>query len=340
MATVYHMVHYRRFGLEAGKPPGKLEALCRAALDQADATGMSLWKRVKSRVYTVQSAAGREIVLNRVADLQSAVFGEMCLVEKDGLQALMGLNVENVELSELTTAEIFNLEEREAPKGSQFIRGMAYWLAIGDHLFFVKTNQMSPENIREYLEWLLRSGAASLPAGRKLQLQAEFDKSLNIGEIKSLRVKGGAAPQYAVVPDGFEQQVSTARRIADRFVEFSQALPVVEALFGPAKTKSLVESLGPGEYFSVDASVKVRGRRTEKSKAKFVEIARDLADAGDGEVKIEGKDGRVSEGDAILRTRMPFELGHEAANLLDFDNAADQLQEVYKRFVKDKKIDA
>jgi hypothetical protein len=37
---------------------------------------------------------------------------------------------------------------------------------------------------------------------------------------------------------------------------------------------------------------------------------------------------------------MPFLVGHEGSNLLDFDNVADQLQEVYSRFVQDGKIKA
>ncbi|MDZ4273688.1 MAG: hypothetical protein U0975_13570 [Erythrobacter sp.] len=103
---------------------------------------------------------------------------------------------------------------------------------------------------------------------------------------------------------------------------------------------SLVESLGPEEYLAVEASVKVRGRRTEESRKKFQAIANDLADESDAKVQIEGKDGRIVDGDAILRTRMPFHVPHEGSNLLEFDNVADQLQEVYARFVKDGKIKA
>ena len=86
--------------------------------------------------------------------------------------------------------------------------------------------------------------------------------------------------------------------------------------------------------------MKVRGRRTEQSKAQMQGIANDLADLDDAKVQIEGKDGRVTDGDAILRTRMPFNLPHEGSNLLEFDNVADQLQEVYSRFVKDRKLPA
>jgi hypothetical protein len=130
----------------------------------------------------------------------------------------------------------------------------------------------------------------------------------------------------------------TARKIVDRSAIFEQAVPIVEALLGARKTRSLVESLGPNEYLAVDASIRVRGRRTVESKERMQQLANELADLTDGKVLVEGKDGKISDEDAILRTRMPFNLPHEGSNFLEFNNVADQLQEVYTRFVKDGKI--
>lgn len=119
---------------------------------------------------------------------------------------------------------------------------------------------------------------------------------------------------------------------------FDQARPIVEAIMGPKRAQSLVDSLGPNEYLSVDASVKVRGSRTEESREQMQALVSELADMTDGKVQVEGKDGKLSDDDAILRTRMPFDLPHEGSNFLDFDNVSDQLQEVYSRFVQDGKI--
>lgn len=346
MPTAYHMVHYRRFDAGLADLKGAtLEGLCRSALDMSDISKMTLWERPQHRLFDIGGGDGRKIFLNKVADLSSAVFGEMCLAQTHDLQALLKLEPSKVQLSEITTAVVYNLDEREAPSGSQFIRGMAYWLAIGNHVFFVKTNSMTSDLLHSYLDWLLKSCTSVVAANIDFLLQAEFDKTQaagDIGEIRSLRMSGKASPAMSVstpMADG-QKEVKTSRKIADRFVQFGQAVPVVEALFGKSKADSLVESLGPNEYLAVDATVKVRGRRTEESRAKFQNIANDLAEMSDAKVQIEGKDGRVSDGDAILRTRMPFSLLHEGSNLLEFDNVADQLQEVYSRFVKDGKIKA
>lgn len=346
MPTAYHVVHYRSFVAPSGDNR-KLETLCRTVLGQQDTSGVALWNRVLDRVQTLDGTGARQLVLNKVADLSSAVFGEVCLVDTAGLQALLQLRRSTVELSEKTKAEVFDLDERKAPQGSQFLRGMAYWLAIGNHLFYVKTQGMTPDHIRSYFDWLLKGHPKGMPPSATFVLQAEFDKSQvprDIGDIRNLRVKGNAATSFKVDTVDAQAQVSkvrkTARTVADRLVEFQQALPIVRALLGPARTDSLVESLGPEEYLTVDASVKVRGRRTEESKANMRKLANDMADLTDATVQIEGRDGKLSDGDAILRTTMPFDLPHEGANLLDFNNVADQLQEVYARFVKDGKLPA
>jgi hypothetical protein len=348
MPTAYYMVHYRRFEAGAANLNGAtIETLCRSSLDVADSANVKLWERAQDRLFDVGDSDGRQILLNKVADLSSAVFGEMCLVQSSDLQALLELKPSKVQLSDLTMAEIFNLGERSAPTGSQFVRGMAYWLAIGNHIFFVKTHSMSAEYLHAYLNWLVKIRTQTLDPSISFTLQAEFDQATvsgDIGDIRSLQVKGKAAPQISVSApqqaDGADRVVKTARTVADKLVQFGQAVPIVEALFGKAKADSLVASLGVGEYLAVDASVKVRGKRTTESRVKLRELANDLADLTDAEVRVEGKDGKMSDGDAILRTRMPFNLPHEGSNLLEFDHVADQLQEVYTRFVKDGKIKA
>ena len=295
--------------------------------------------------------ANRKILLNKVADLQSAVFGELCFIQGDGLEALIELTENQVKTSRYTTAQIFKLAEAAAPKNSQFIRGMGYWLTIKDHLLFVKTQSLTAEHLRQYFEWLLKVRSTALPQTAAVNLQGEFDPSQSggdIGEIKSLRVSGNAIPlsvqKAADAPPTstkFTKVVrETAKHIVDKSANFAEAIPVIEALFGKPKAKSLVDSLGDNEYLSVDASVKVRGRRTEESRATMRQLASELGDMTDAKVQVEGKDGKLSDDDAILRTRMPFELPHEGSNFLEFDNVSDQLQKVYARFVEDGKIKA
>lgn len=338
------MVHYRRFS-HNHQPSShlKLEALCRAALGEVDGAGRGLWVRASDRVQTItEGAGGRQLLLNKVADLTDSVFGELCLADSRGLQALLQHTTQTLELSNITTAEVYDLDERTAPSGSQFIRGMAYWLATGDHLFFVKTSNMSGALLNGYVDWLLRSRTATLPSTSSMAMQAEFDRSVagDIGDVRRLVVRGNAMSRMAVdtADSGGERTVRSSRTVGDRFVEFAGAIPLVEALLGRAKTESLLESLGPQEHLAVEAQVKIRGRRTEASKAKLREVANDLADLTDAEVQVEGKDGKVANGDAILRTTMPFDLPQQGSNLLDFNNVADQLLEVYSRFVRDGKI--
>lgn len=342
MPTAYHIVHYRKFALEPAGG-GALDTLCRAALDEVDGAKLSRWERIQSRFQALGDVEGRQITLNKIADLQSGVFGEMCLVQENGLQALLAMNATKVKLSNLTTAEIFDLNESTAPTGTQFIRGLAYWLVVGNHLLFLKTQSMSADMIHGYIHWLI---AGTLPAGVTPEFQAEFDRTQfagDIGDINKIKISGKGMPQMALLDaesDEHQRSVKTSRKIADRSYLSELAEPLAKVIFGNQRAESLVESLGPEEYLAVDASVSVKGKRTERSKAKMKEITNEVADLSDAKVQVEGKDGKLSEDDAIIRTRMPFNLPHEGSNLLEFDNVADQLQEVYSRFVRDGKIDA
>jgi hypothetical protein len=229
MATAYHLVHYRQFNPQP-QQSRTLETLWRSALDRKH-NKLTLWQRVGDRIFDLPDVESRKIVLNKVADLASAIFGEMCLVQSDGFQALLKLTAANIRTSNITTAEIFNLQDRSAPRNAQFIRGMAYWLAIGNHLFFVKTQSMTAENLRQYIEWLLKTRSALLHPSVEMNLQAEFDRSQlggDIGEITSLRVSGSALPMSvqaaANAPETstkFTQRIREyARRIEEKSVVF------------------------------------------------------------------------------------------------------------------------
>ena len=100
MATAYHMVHYRRF--DAGETVLKgetLESLCRSALNTAPPERPPLWQRPEDRLFDIGGDDARKIFLNKVADLSSAVFGELCLAQSRDMQALLNLEPATVQLS-------------------------------------------------------------------------------------------------------------------------------------------------------------------------------------------------------------------------------------------------
>jgi hypothetical protein len=178
------MVHYRRFDFgKADLNGASLESLCRSALGATDVSGATLWERAQDRLFDLADVSARQLLLNKVADLSSAVFGEMCLVQSGDLQALLDLKASKVQLSKITTAEIFNLDERTAPVGSQFIRGMAYWLAVGNHLFLVKTQSMTVDQVHTYLSWLLTKRTSTIAEDIAFSLRAELDRSQVAGDI-------------------------------------------------------------------------------------------------------------------------------------------------------------
>lgn len=339
----YHKVHYRRIEAKLGEP--SFEQLCREALEATDSKGQALSLRPDDRVMSVTDGdILKQILMNRVADLTTAVFGEICLVLTNDLQAMLRRSTKQLKLSNKTVATVFDLSEAHAPANSQFIRGTAYWLSIGNNLFFIQLNALSSRFVQSYLEWLVKAVATKCGVARPIEsFLVEVDVSKtgdkSIGEIKNLRISGSSPRGLPVPVDGDEKKRATSRRVKSEHQVSALAMPLVEAILGKQRAKSLSDSLGPDEYLSASGEVRVSGSRTEQSRERIRKIAHEIADTTDAEVTVEGKDGKIKAGDVILRTDMPFSLPVEGGTLLDFDNVADQLQKVYERFVEDKKID-
>jgi hypothetical protein len=157
------MVHYREFSADADPAVAPLEQLARSQLSEAGASGTPRWESITDRVMGIGDGSGFELVLNRVADLSSAVFGEMCLIHPTGVQALLQLTAHKHQLSTLTLAEIYDLTEKGAPTGMHYIRGLAYFLAVGNHLFFIRTQSLTPAHLQSYIEWLLKAVPSAVP---------------------------------------------------------------------------------------------------------------------------------------------------------------------------------
>jgi len=339
------MVHYREFEhQDTSKATKSLEDLARDSLNTVGPAGFQKWESIEERLLELKDGTGMDLVLNRVADLNSAVFGEMCLIHPDAMQALLEMNTKKQKLSAITIAEIYALTEKAAPKGSRYVKGLTYFLIVGNHLFFIRTQSLTYSHIERYIAWLVLHGGAGL-GGPDPDFKSKFDKSAfagDIGDIQALRVSGPSFPQMNIAPSNEKQtkERATTKKVSDQYVQFEKAFKLAEELLGPIKAKELAESLGPKERLVVDASVKIRGSRTEESKKKLADIAKQLDSMTDGKVGVEGKDGKISDDDVILRTRMPFTREKANSSLLDFYNVADQLQIVYDRFVQDGKISA
>ena len=300
---VYHMVHYREFSI-VGASTLSLEAQARQQLSANGPSGNTRWASIADRLMSLNDGSGLELVLNKVADLSSAVFGEMCLIHNNGVQALLKLEAEKHQLSSITMAEIYSLMESGAPTGTRYVRGLAYFLAIGQHLFFIRTQSLTPEHIRTYIDWLLKTQPGGLAPSDSISLESKFDKSVvggNIGEIKALKVGGPSFPQMTVQPanDKETKERATTRKIAEKFIQFDQAYNLAKALLGDSNAKKLAESLGPKERLVVDATVKIRGTRTEESKAKMKDLASQLDGLTEGKITVEGKDGRMQDKDVM-----------------------------------------
>jgi len=348
------MVHYRSFTVPKGSPE-TLESLCRSALAEKR-DDQELWRRPADRVLTIseEGKPERQFLMNRVADLSSAMFGEVCAANDHDLQAMLKMDTRTEALTGVAETVFFDLAEAHAPDGSRFIRGIGYWFAIGNNLFFITLQSFTAKQLSTYLAWLIGQVAES----KKVPLtddvfQLELDVSVigpdSVGRVKKLRIRGNSPMGLAVDVPSIEDSPADgtpvrkrrryARKVRREHAHHERAMDIARAALGPANAESLLSSLGPDEYVAAEAEISIRGTRTDATLENVKRIASAISDETDAHIEVEGSMGKIRDGDAILRMRMPFEIANEGGTLLDFDNVADQIQKVYSRFVEDGKID-
>ena len=345
MAPIYKTVHYRKFHSEKFVD-ATFQGILLQELNRTNEQGTKLWGRIADRVWKTPPREGCELILNRVADLQTGIFGEACLVDPEGAQAFLELAEKDAKLSNISSAQIYDLQEQNAPANARYVRGILYFLIIENHVFFIQLHGISGDSLQPYFWWLLRNHPSVSASNFDGKLQAVFDPAEvggKLDEVRQVRVKGNSAPHVdiALARDDLKpKERETLRKAKETLVTSEKAESLARTIFGESLTDRLIKSLGPKEHLEVDASLKIRGTRTTNSRSVMNDLATAAAAIEGTTVHIAGKDGVMKDNDVILRVNMPFELANERKSLLDFDNVADQLQKTYLRFVEDKKISA
>jgi hypothetical protein len=148
-------------------------------------------------------ADGRKVLLNRVADLSSAVFGEMCLMQNHDSQAPFELKTSTGPAVEFNDGRDIHSQREGCAEGIA-IRAGGGLLARYRQSRFLREN---PRHDGEIYSLVHRLAAQDTnfhhPCVGGVKLQAEFYKSQlagDIGDIRSLRMSGKAAPHLTVVP--------------------------------------------------------------------------------------------------------------------------------------------
>jgi hypothetical protein len=342
---VTKVVHYRRFepASEAWSR-GSLQNMVAEALSISTAGGIPFGQSWRARTFHVPNGENLRRFSHNIIATAESIFGTLCLYSPDDWAPVLKreLAPEPEHRSVDDTLREVEIAERPPLEGEDYLRGIAYWLIVQDHLFVVQHISLQTKAFEEYFDAFLRA-ALGLSDTERFALRSVFNKEIaggDLGEIVAVEV-GGVVGRTPVVPlsgQATVQEVEEQRTLGRTVSRFDKAVDVLKAMFGEPNAESILQSIPVEAELEVDVRFGYRTRKREVSRAALENIARAARNLPDGEVIAIGKNGRQIGDDLRLSLEMPFRLLREKGALLVLEDARLQLGRVYQRFVEDGKI--
>lgn len=335
-------VHYRRLRRDNGQFPKSIslaEGLARALESKAAGSRRKVGRAVSNRVTAVPAAPEyKRLWNNYIVQSSEIVFGDVCLFLPGDFQALIALagDVEQADLDQVMQA--WDIAEQRAPDGMEYLRGISYWTAIGDHFYQIQDVSIQAKAMEEYFTWLLKEQTDVIGSKHYVELQATFDRSqLGEDDLQSIEI-GGVVPE--TVPAEMQERIRVVEeehkeKLGERTAFFSAAKKIINDLLGPIEAKKILSSIPDDAALEVNVNIGYRSLRRRLKKDFMRNIAQGLRNMPDGEIRLKGKNGQVRGEDARLHQDMNVLKVSERSSLLDLDDAMKQMMEVHRRFLHD-----
>ncbi|MFL9503009.1 hypothetical protein ACJMQP_23370 [Rhodopseudomonas palustris] len=343
MPKVTKRVHYRRFDpTQGGWAKGTLQSLLANALGHKLASGLTVNDDWSARTLPVPGEPQLKRFAHNISVASTDIAGTMCLFSpNDWAPVLIREGTGSAHKSLDEALREVEIAERPPLDGEDYLRGVAYWLVVGDHLFVVQHTSIQTKAFEEYFKMLFDMTGVTTES-ETFGLKAVFNKTVvggDLDEIMAVEVGG-------ILSHGLPEIISTEAKIVEEqetigrtTSRFEKALDVLKAVFGEPDAERILRDIPEEAELEVDVRFGYKTRRRGVSRAALADIARSARNLPDGEVTAFGRDGKQIGDDLRLSLPMPFELLREHGALLDLEDARTQLMRVYQRFIEDGKIE-
>jgi hypothetical protein len=351
MTTKRVKVHYRRLiRAEKSFPPNLLSERIAAAMNTKLANGALVRERVSNRVVPVPGSPGFERMLNTYHAGDDFVFGTVCLFSPGQLQALLKVADdagEHPNLAEIL--EQLEIAEAAAPKGHEYVHGMTYWMATGDHFYQIQHTTLQSKAMEEYLTWLLREQTGAIGPSQAVLLQWKFDRAqVGDDELTSIEIGGLMPETYHPPADAVgtvpaqpaqSEEIQTRETLGEKVASsFAKARQVLVDLIGEVETAKIIETMPPEASLDVRVNIGFRAKKRRLKREVMNNLETGLRNIADGEVIARGRNGEVRGDDARLSLDMGVKRISDTSSLLDPADALRQMHEVHRRFLHDGKL--
>lgn len=339
-------IHYRRLTREHF-PAQSLSNRITAALNTDGGDGHLIRSKVRHRIVEAPGHPDYQRALNNYEVAPDFVFGTTCLFAPGQLQALLRLEPDEEQPDLAAVLEAFEIAEQAAPRGHEYLHGLTYWLATGDHFYQIQAAALQVGAMEQYLTWLLRDKAAAIGPAHHVELQAVFDIAQLGDDEPSFIQVGGIVPETlraeAVVakaePAAEIVDVEEKERLGGGLLGWAMSREILDDLYGPIKAQELIDAVPDEASLEVMVSIGYRAKKRKLQKAFMRDLAAGLRNLPDGEVTVRTKSGTAKGADARVFMDMNIQRLPGASSLLVLEDVRDQMLEVHRRLLHDGKIE-
>lgn len=345
MATKRCRVHYRRLRRDADQFPelSLSDAIAKAL--KTSISGTEVGSNPSLRVTEMPGAPEYRRLLLHSHIEKGNTFGTLCLFAPGQQQAFLQL-AEAADHGDLEEAlRQWEIKERSAPQGHEYLHGLSYFLAIDDHFYQVQHVALQAKAAEEYLTWLLRDRTSTVSKNNYVELKSVFDRAQVGSDLTSIEI-GGLVPEtvhptdyYDKGPDQEAEEVIERETVGERAAAtFDKSKRILQELLGTVETDRIIDAMPDQAALEVRVNIGYRARKTKLRKEVMQNLEAGLRNIPDGEIRAKGPGGVIKGEDARLSLDMGMKLLSETSSLLDLEHVRERMLEVHRRFLDDDKL--
>jgi hypothetical protein len=222
------------------------------------------------------------------------------------------------------SAKSYNLTQAKAPEGHEAIRGLYYFMAIGDHVLVLE-GDLSSSRAEKYLTWLLKDKAKLVADSTQLFLDAEIQAQTADMQLKEIET---VVLRPRPISESTAEVVERTTGQARLDVSGTNTFEVLRAAgFDETGIHNLIEN-----KTDVQLTLELKFKSERRRQAlKLDDASRLLRNVPDDELTLVGPGGR-QKGGRLVKLAHPAQI-KLIGSLLETQDVARALYEAYSYFL-------
>lgn len=292
--------------------------------------GIKIRDNWKHRSYRLPRRPEYNIFINHNEIGEDNCFGDLTLYSHGYIQPLL----ENTD-----DAPILPLSQISAPKGSEYVSSIMYWMIKDNHVFLIQSQSIRGRIIEDYLTWLFKEKSGVTDQNTNVLLDSTFDTNVvgaDLEDISRIEIGGLSVSSQTDVSQPRDRitEGETYHQVDSRRSMGEKAERILEIILdNETDIRNLKRNLPEGAVLDVGVNIGFKSKYRKIAPAAMSSLLRNLPEE---EVVAFGKDGRIKGNSITLKYNANAQF---TGSLLDITDAQRCLNEAYENFVSNGRIE-